>query len=223
MPTFVKCLCLSVAAAGIAAAQWVDVYTTPSSDGTNYYATSFMQVNMASAPVCEEPSNPCAKAIHTYKQTVTITSPSGRQASCSFCPDRYSALTAVNLNCEASLAIDDSPGDPELGEWTIEDQPDATCSIAGTFLDAELWSISHVRIGVTFFQNPTPTSYGCYYTQTACSSGTPSCTGPWGFKLTGGCPEYLYSLFLVVYVDTLDLTICSPSISGATDGPGPCS
>jgi len=223
MTTFIKCCCIAVAAAGIAAAQSVDVYTTPSSDGTNYYATSYMQVSMASSPVCQEPSKPCAKAIHTYKQTVTITSPSGRKASCSFGPEQYSALTSVNLNCEASLPLDDSPGDPDLGEWTIEDQPYADCSLAGTFLNGAWWSITNVWLGVTFFQNPTPTFYGCYYSQTACSSGTPSCGGGWGFQMFEGCPQFIAGTFLVVSDSLLNLIICSFTITVPASGPGPCS
>src|ERR1017187_2089220 len=82
-----------------------NIYTTPSTDGTNMYVTGLMQVDMANAPVCEEPSNPCARANHTYTQTVKITSPSERTASCNF-QSVYPALTAVNLRCEASLAID---------------------------------------------------------------------------------------------------------------------
>jgi hypothetical protein len=94
------------------------------------YVTGLMQVDMANAPVCEEPSNPCAKANHTYKQTVTITSPSGRTGSCSF-QSGYPALTAVNLQCEASLAIDG-----EDGTYTSSDDQQADCSVAGEFLYA---------------------------------------------------------------------------------------
>lgn len=46
-----------------------NIYTTPSTDGTNMYVTGLMQVDMANAPVCEEPSNPCARANHTYLHT----------------------------------------------------------------------------------------------------------------------------------------------------------
>src|ERR1022692_3007699 len=114
-----------------------NIYTTPSTDGTNMYVTGLMQVDMANAPVCEEPSNPCARANHTYTQTVKITSPSGRTASCNF-QSAYPALTAVNLRCEASLAIDG-----EGGTDTSSDDQQADCTIAGEFLYA-----------VTPLQNP---------------------------------------------------------------------
>src|ERR1022692_2375182 len=47
----------------------VDMAFAISTDGTNMYVTGLMQVDMANAPVCEEPSNPCARANDTYLHT----------------------------------------------------------------------------------------------------------------------------------------------------------
>jgi hypothetical protein len=84
MPATLRLWCVAVLCAGGALAQSVDIYTTPSTDGTNFYATGVMQVSMANTAFCQSHYAECASATHTYSQTVTATSPSGRTASCTF-------------------------------------------------------------------------------------------------------------------------------------------
>ena len=109
----------------------VDIYTTPSSNGTNVYVTGVMQIDMAESAFCQEHVALCTSAIHTYTQTVTIKSPSGRTGSCTF-SSKYPAIDTEDLQCEATLAIEG-----EIGLWPYADQQEAVCTIAGTFLDQD--------------------------------------------------------------------------------------
>lgn len=219
----IKLCCFVVAAVGIAAAQ-VDVYTTPSSDSNNFYATSVLQVNMGASSFCQQFWSECSSATHTYSQTVTITSPSGRKGYCSFGPEQFSATTAVNLQCEASLSIYNSQGAADLGDWSIEDQPYANCSIAGTFLDPVIWLLEHLRLATTYMTNCYPTgSITCYCSATACTSGTPSCTGGWAVNPGPNCPRYVQVNFLVFDVPTLNTSLCSIGFAAPSLGGGPCS
>src|ERR1022692_4077619 len=148
-----------------------NIYTTPSTDGTNMYVTGLMQVDMANAPVCEEPSNPCARANHTYTQTVKITSPSGRTASCNF-QSAYPALTAVNLRCEASLAIDG-----EDGTYTSSDDQQADCTIAGEFLYAVTPLQNPLIYIVAYYRRVVGVGVVAYYTRCNPNTACPSLYG----------------------------------------------
>ena len=159
-----------------------NIYTTPSTDGTNMYVTGLMQVDMANAPVCEEPSNPCARANHTYTQTVKITSPSGRTASCNF-QSAYPALTAVNLRCEASLAIDG-----QGGTYTSSDDQQADCTIAGEFLYAVTPLQNPLIYIVAYYRRVVGVGVVAYYTRCNPNTACPSLYG-----IPGSYPFFLWT------------------------------
>ena len=227
MNTLLKLFCIAVIGAGFAVAQSVDLYITRSYDGNNYYGTAVMQVNMSTAPVCQEPSNPCARAIHTYRQTVTITSPSGRKTSCSFGPTQYPALTPVNLQCEASLSVYTAQGTPDLGDWSIEDQPSANCSIAGYFISpgTVVWFLTRFRLTTTYYAGCTGSKLVCNCQALACQSGIPTCTGGLIPNLGSSCQWIMKATYLAFITDS-GFALCP--LGAGTNVPlrvtgGPCS
>jgi len=74
---FFRCALVAAWAVVPLAAQSVSIYLSSNDDGTYLTATGILQY---SANNCSW----CSTAQHTYQQTVTITSPSGRTGSCSF-------------------------------------------------------------------------------------------------------------------------------------------
>src|SRR5947209_18061761 len=74
---FFRCALVAAWAVVPIAAQSVSIYLSSNDDGTYVTATGILQY---SANNCSW----CSTAQHTYQQTVTITSPSGRTGSCSF-------------------------------------------------------------------------------------------------------------------------------------------
>ena len=147
---------------GAAAAQQptVDIYTNVSFDSqiTTAYATGVMQVDMANIAYCNLHPYLCDGATHTYHQTVTIKSPSGRTGSCSF-NSQYPAMTPVNLQCEADLGING-----ELGAFSLQTAQNASCTVAGTFL-ASLWNgFFNFNNSVTEYYNRGEVSGGWVYT-----------------------------------------------------------
>jgi hypothetical protein len=90
-----------------------------------------MQIDMAESAFCQEHVALCTSAIHTYTQTVTITSPSGRTGSCTF-SSKYPAIDTEDLQCEATLAIDG-----ESGTYSFADNQQAVCTISGRFSGSE--------------------------------------------------------------------------------------
>ena len=63
------------------------------------YVTGVMQIDMAETAFCHEHLALCTSATHTYTQTVTITSPSGRKGSCTF-SQKYPAQQHHQLSCQ---------------------------------------------------------------------------------------------------------------------------
>ena len=217
MTTFHKVLFLAMAAAGLAAAQSLDIYTNQSSDTNNLYATGVLQHSVS--PGC----NMCNVAWHTYAQAITIISPSGRQTSCNS-SGSYAASQAATVQCEASLSIYNASGAPDLGNWSIEDQPYAYCSLAGSFFptDFAIWLMDHLRAPTTYFTNCYPEgNYACYCTGIACTSGIPSCTGGWALN-PSVCSKIIQATFLVFDVPNLGIELCTVSVASPALTPGPC-
>lgn len=106
-----------------AVAQSISYYANSDYDGTYVTVTGVLQYT---ANNCYW----CSSASHTYQQTAQVTSPSGRNASCSFYYEA-GAASDQNLTCEALL-----PDNGETGDFVINDNPSIICSAVGTLLNA---------------------------------------------------------------------------------------
>ena len=122
------CAAIFVLTAFPVMAQSVALYENADYDGTYVTVTGILQYT---ANNCSW----CSSASHTYQQTATITSPTGRIGSCSF---YYSAGAAQdqNMQCEAYL-LDNG----EDGDYQIDDHPTIACTVVGTFLNADVADI----------------------------------------------------------------------------------
>jgi hypothetical protein len=156
-----RCFLFPAASAAASAQVELDIYASPSSDGTNAYAAGVLQYNPGSNCTM------CNSATHTYQQTVTITSPSGRFDSCGF-QQQESAEYSQNLQCEAALPING-----EYGDYTTNDSPIVTCSVVGLVLNASIKI--PIKLGVS-----------------QCSFNSPNYTAPGGgyclYKVVANCP-----------------------------------
>jgi hypothetical protein len=215
--SFVKLLCIAATIVCGASGQLIDLYTTPSFDGSNVYATGVIQYGVS--PGCTM----CMIAYHTYADTITITSPSGRQASCNF-NQGAAASQPQNLQCEASLGVDSAPGVADLGDWSIEAQPSVYCSIMGwlisqgTIIDI----ISHLGVTTTYYAGCSGTWYSCNCKWLACSSGIPTCQNTGVGLNLGSCSPYMVATYLVFYIG--GVPICAPPVGTASGkSSGPCS
>ncbi len=162
MTIFLKCISFALIGIGVASAQqpFVDIYTNVSvdSDVTTSYATGVMQVDMANSSYCSIHPYLCTGATHTYTQTVTIKSPSGRTGSCGF-NSQYPAMTTVNLQCEAVLGFDG-----ELGSYSVENLQRANCTIAGQFIYSVFSGGVSFEYSTTAYKNAGAVSGGSVYT-----------------------------------------------------------
>jgi len=116
---------MSVGAALALQLPTVDTYTNISSDGINLYAVGIMQAASSNMEFCNAQN--CVSPTHTYTQSLTLKSPSGRTNSCSF-DYPISASQQFNGSCEGALAFSD-----EGGTWTVGGNQAAVCSFGGQF------------------------------------------------------------------------------------------
>ena len=138
MKRFLRCVCLFLTCADAAFGQFtVDVYESPSSDGAYVYVTAVLQDNPSYG------CSMCTSAVHTYQQSITLRSPTQRGAY-NQCSIQVSAANSQNLRCEASLIID---GD--YGVYTTDDNPIATCSYIGQFLNVHISPRVEIRASRT--------------------------------------------------------------------------
>ena len=151
---------------------------------------------MAESAYCQEHLAQCTSATHTYTQTVTITSPSGRTASCDF-SQKYPAIDTEDLSCEATLAIDG-----EGGVYSFADNQQAVCTIAGAFLAQE-------TIGST-----TPPSVTLNCTLIALALGSPLSAAP--KQTTQGSCTAVGSPSGGTYAWTVSTSAVTLSASGST-------
>lgn len=188
----------------------VDIYQSPSTDGSYVYSTGVLQYDPGSNCTM------CPSAYHTYQQTVTITSPSGRTSSCTF-SDGSVATSSRNLQCEAALPING-----EAGTYNMNDNPRVTCSIWGLFLNTNLPGNIHIGDAQTGYTNGLQTFYGCEYRSLACIPGTGAvCTGGLGFTLSPGCYDYFKAWYLTASVNG-GLILCFTMWTGSWTGPVYC-
>src|SRR5712692_3874098 len=103
-------LILICAFAAVASAQTADTYINSSTDGSTLYSTGVLQYNGNCSG--------CENASHTYQQTVQMTSPSGRGASCSNGPLGAPAINTIDMQCPVQLTIGQ-----DYGDYTVEYDP----------------------------------------------------------------------------------------------------
>jgi hypothetical protein len=184
MSGFLRYSSLLFLTTGISLAQLptVDIYTTPSSDGVNGYATGVMQVSSSNMEFCNAQN--CQRPTHTYTQTVTIKSPSGRSNSCTF---NYSYLANVQFNhqCEAALAING-----EYGDYPVQDEQLADCTFGGEFLNSNFNISLRLGVSINIYQFTAIGVNGeCYYYPIAnCNTRCQNSL------ITGPTPCYAYVL-----------------------------
>lgn len=171
MKTVLQCLCLIMPVVVPLTGQtpYVDTYTNITADSgvTTAYATGVMQVDMANTNYCQLQPWICDGAHHSYSQTVTITSPSGRTNSCSF-NSGYPAIETVSLQCTAELAL---AGD--YGTYSVQTNQIGTCTIAGLFLASVGQYFLSTGFSVTGYTNAGDVNGGSVYTYDPASC---SCT-----------------------------------------------
>ncbi len=121
--------------------------------------------------------------IHRYAVSVTLTSPRGRRVSVS---GAFQPSTTVTN--QVLLSWDST----DLGQYTTQTTHQAWCGI----IRAVFWTVFNSIYGTvgtaqTYYKDPVKNTEfpgSCWYRNTACSSGTPKCTGGWGpaFQGAGG-------------------------------------
>lgn len=171
----------------------INLYWNSSSDGTNVYLTGELQYSPGQS------CNMCSYAYHTYSQTLTITSPTGRNAYNT--NDLGSAASnSVDMEGEAVLSVGD-----DLGDYTFEFRPRAICSVVGLFLAAVINPQPPITINQSYFGPPVLITYHpggsqtCEYQSIACTVGTPTCGLPaHGLLLTFSCPLVARARFFVI-------------------------
>jgi len=203
---------LWLALAGLATAQTfsVDLYEDVSYDADTIYATGVLQGTPQ--PGCAM----CASAYHTYQQTVTINSPTGRNSSCSF---NYGnpASSSVNYQCGTSMSIAG-----ETGDFTATDTPTVYCSMFGLFVNASIPKVIKVAIGLTYSQSTQGTANpdGMCPQIDACTRGTVArCHVSGVYEGFGNfCYPYYFTPFVIINGS------CYPpvGVSLPAGGPGPC-
>ncbi len=219
-----RVLWLSALGAAFAAAQMpptVDIYTTPSSDGTNVYATGVMQVSSSSPNACGAQGQ-CPTIIHTYKQTVTITSPSGRTGSCSF-NFQQPSTSPFNGQCEAALAISG-----ETGDFTVQDNQIAICALVGEFLNGVINFPIGISLTATNYKQSFASKSSCVYSVDC--DATPTCGAAQGYaNVTASppCKQYYLQQFVSAIYEYGRVCYAVPYIppnffSGAQDARAPC-
>ncbi len=139
-------------ASTMAHAQSVSLYETSGFDGTYVYATGVLQYSATQGCTW------CSTAYHTYQQTVGITGPNYEYTSCYF-NYGYPAASTLNQQCEAEL-----PENDEAGDFTISDNPIVTCSVVGTFIDANISDKVTVEFSSYVALSQTPNIYNqCFW------------------------------------------------------------
>jgi len=206
------CFCLML---GTGLAQSAYTYNNESSDGTNVYATGVIQSSAWYGAL---------DAVHTYSQSVRITSPSGRTNSCGF-SNPAPATQAVNYQCEAVLPVEDG-SDYETGDYNIVGQQTAVCSQVGTFTNVPFQIPLSIYLAQTYLQGGYAVSGGCYYPSLACSSGTPTCSEGWTLGFGSSCSYYAWAKCIVYKLGSgpnSNPPICTKvGFAGGATGPGPC-
>jgi hypothetical protein len=133
-------------------------------------------------------------AVHTYSQSVQITSPSGRVATCGF-SNPVPATQAVNYQCTAQLSTNNASGGFEAANYTISGFQKALCSEVGEFAYAVLPSPIAIVFSTTAYKNGGATSGGWYYYSNCCGidPGCPTCKGPDpGMTRSTNSPYWIY-------------------------------
>lgn len=152
---------------------------------------------------------------HTWSQSITLYSPSGRANGCSF-NDPTPASQNVDLQCDATLPING-----EEGDYYASGSQQAFCSEVGTFMYASIYVPSHVRLAISYWANPEPLENDeCFYRDFVCTSGEPSCTGGVTLTFTQGCPAYIQAVHAVLTEG--GSSYCTLGVSRAASGPGVC-
>ena len=123
MLTNLSSLILCLMTVQVVAAQSAYLYTNISSDGSSVSVSGVIQSDSWPGSY---------GAIHTYSQTLRVSSPSGRSQTCSF-NDPVLASQGVNLECVADLSSYDANGVFEQGPYYVSGQQQAQCNQVGTF------------------------------------------------------------------------------------------
>lgn len=208
MTGLLRCQMFAIISGTVAVAQQptVDVYTNVSFDSgiTTEYATAVMQVNMANIAFCQMNPYECSNAKHNYWETVTITSPGGRKSSCSVNEGNVPALDAANVQCPTQIAVGG-----ELGNFSVQSNQNASCSIAGLFL-ASIWDdLNTIGESVTAYQRGGEVTGGYVYTFYP-SAGACNCTcrGPNDLVIDSYSPYWQVD---TIFEKVLGITFCAGS------------
>jgi hypothetical protein len=137
-----------------------------------------------------------------------------------YSPTRSTFDQAYGTSASASLTFEE-----ETGEWSVSHNTSFSCSCTQAPLAFAGGSGFGVALRTTYFRSPVRTGpVSCFYPNTACASGTPTCAGGWAFALyspTLGCPQYAGATFLLItFPDRQPL--CSVGITWPAYGPGAC-
>jgi hypothetical protein len=145
-----------------------------------------------------------------YQAYVVMTGPNGARVDWGW---NYAFGTEVSIPY-------DGDGDYQITEDGYVD----TCSCGGGGHPAGAggltWHLGHRTTYYTGLQVATPY---CYYADTACSSGTPTCTTGTGYYIgySDSCPNYSRADWLIGLKGTE--TRCLVAVGTGASGPGPCS
>ncbi len=123
MTTGLRTFILFLVSVGAVTAQSAYLYTNVASDGVFVSITGLVQSSSWGGSY---------GTVHTYSQSLSVSSPSGRSNSCSFY-NPVPASTNFSQQCEAQLSINDDSGIFEQGPYYISGEQRANCSQVGTF------------------------------------------------------------------------------------------
>lgn len=206
-----RSLILICALRALASAQSASAYTNTSADETTVYSTGVLQYDGADCGTC-------GSASHTYQQTVQITSPSGRTAGCTNGPLGAPGTTPVSMQCPAQIPISQ-----DYGDYTVEYDPYAFCSVAGIFLSDRIFI--YIAHGLTYSQSvPWPSNGPDCPQQPACTPGT---TARCPLAVVHTCTDcvcfhYYRTDWLVVNGTCVGILGPNNTLATGADGPGPC-
>jgi len=192
--------------------QSIYLYRNSTSDGTYLYSTAVLQYG---APLpC---MGMCSAAYHNYAQGVTITSPTGRTASCSGSTGGPAASNA-NLQCEASIPIND-----EFDGYTSTQNANATCSQVGTIMTV----LIPLQLSLAFTTVETvnePMRSVCQSNAACTNTLTPRCGAQTTVIETdgGNCHPFHYCGFIAARYGGAGPWTCTQALCSSIAGPGYC-
>lgn len=217
MTTMLKLIAVSFIMLPALFAQSANTYNYQSSDGTYVYATAGIQ---------SDGWYGYDTFTHDYQVWEDITSPSGRRTSCFYEEPWVPAPQPIFDECNSQLPVSPDGVNFEEGDYSVDGGQSATCSQVGQFVNVPFSIPIKIWLAQTYFKGGYPTAFGCFYPETACSSGTPTCSGGWTLSFEFGCPEFASSKFIVYQIGSgpnANPPICTKAgFTAAATGPGPC-